>query len=180
MTEDQELAIKYLVERIFHFDFDNLQKMVLEICVEIKTDDSSQKLNPHKELVWEDRFYLFSQFWKLYLDELYAKYLPGHAYNFNWTVEIAPYTLLLISQFEKGQQYDEEIQLHKIKRDIKEGDLLASLNESFKLIGIDINHFSPTLRKIFPTNNLTTYKKLLRLLNFPPLEELGLYLRKSA
>lgn len=107
-------------------------------------------------------------------------FLPSIQYNFDWSIEATPYTLSMCSLTEPFST-DEEIEIQKeilkvTDKEIEDNLFSILANIGAKDVGIGECLTGVIPNALIPESKKKELKLLLRLMNFPPLGELAIFL----
>lgn len=174
IVRDSHLPIiKGTLNRIMLFEIDSIMNYLIRLHIE----------NPPKAdevLLVTDKFYIYKNLWGAVMNTLYEKYLPMIKYEFKWELEVTPYTLMLCD-LTKDQA--DGIELGKTKATLKiidseiERDFTAVLLQlGFDKIGLGDGLKGRIPDKYLPASKREHLNLIFRLMNFPPLTELSLFL----
>jgi hypothetical protein len=165
--------IKGTLNRILYFESDTILNNFIRLHI------SSPEL-ADEVLIVTDKFFLFRNLWKAILETLYEKYLPDYKYNFVWEIEITPYTVMLC-ELSKDYFESKEIELLKKQLTVSDEQIESDFDNILGKLGLEnlglkngIEDKVP--KEIIPQNKKDQLILLFRLMNFPPLGELALFL----
>jgi len=167
--------IKGTLNRILLFETDSILNHLIRLHLE----------NPPKAdevLVITDKFFIFKKLWQGILETLYENYLPNIKYEFTWEIEITPYTLMLC-EFTKEHFQSTEIDLLKKILKITDEEIETDFSVLMEKLGAESLGIKEGLKHKIPKEVLPKTKKeelilLFRIMNFPPLGELSLFLER--
>jgi len=167
--------IKGTLNRILFFETDSILNHLIRIHIE----------NPPKAdeiLIITDKFFLFKKLWQGILETLYETYLPKIKYEFTWEIEITPYTLMLC-ELTKEHFASTEIELQKKLLELTDEQLETDYSFLLEKMGAESIGLKNGLLNKIPIEVLPKTKKdelilLFRLMNFPPLGELALFIEQ--
>jgi 5S rRNA maturation endonuclease (ribonuclease M5) len=164
--------IKGTLNRILFFESDTIINGLLRLHI-------SEPEMADEKLVTTDKFYLYRLLWKGILETLYEKYLPNVKYEFKWTIEITPYTLMLC-ELSKAHFESTEIELFKSIVKVTDEEIESDFDSITEKVGLQNIGLEGGIVDRIPSEFLPATKKeqlilLFRLMNFPPLGELALF-----
>ena len=167
--------IELSIKAVELFNFENFSNELIRLYVCGVPD-------PDMNLLISDKFYIWRAIWKAIMKVLYADYLPARNYEFEWKIEISPYTLSLCD-ITSDQSRDNELQI--LERLLGVSDL-AIENDYYDVldkIGMRRLGFAKGLEDLLPADSLPPTRieqlnLLFRLMTFPPLEELATFFYK--
>jgi len=158
------VLVKGAIDRLLLFHFDKMLDETITLFLEEKKEIDSLAIFQKRDL--------YNKIWAGVLQNLYDEYAPWIKYEFKWEIEITPYTLMLCKlsplTFDENELIIKDLSIIKFNReqfDEKFNDVIADsrLDKFFSLISDDI----------YPYGKLEKYNLLIRLMNFPPLNELA-------
>jgi len=133
-------------------------------------------------LIVTDKFFIYKKLWQGILETLYETYLPYIQYEFNWEIEITPYSLMLC---ELTKEYFSSTEIESFKKilAITDEQIEKDYNSILEKIGVESLGLKEGLQNKIPNTLLPKTKKeelilLFRIMNFPPLSELALFLER--
>lgn len=172
----EEKVIRIYIDKILGFDFDSLLDLFAATSLSFTDEESgeSRYVEP-EEIFWADKFQYYREVWKQTLERLYKKYLPDVDYTFSWQIEITPYTLTLINLISLPRKYQQIFKAELERKGFKETDMLDDLKFSLKHLKVDTLLTSENLLRILSKDELERHFQIIRLMNFPPLEELDVF-----
>lgn len=175
-NETYPILIKMSLESILLSKFDTLQRAILTLCTESNMENHVDKI------VFTDKIYIYGQIWKNIIECLYENFLPTEKYTFDWTIELTPLTLTLCKMTEHTSR-NEEYELQKKLLKISDDDIENDFDNILKKIGATKIGLPNCLSDQLPTNLIPKTKKeelklLLRIMNFPPLGEIAIFINK--
>jgi len=164
--------IKGTLNRILLLETDSILNHLVRLHIE----------NPPKAdevLVITDKFFLFKKLWQGILETLYETYLPEVKYEFTWEIEITPYTMMLC-ELTKEHFVSEEIDLQKKILKMTDEQIETGFSSLLEKLGAESLGLKQGLENKIPKEILPKTKKdelilLFRLMNFPPLNELAIF-----
>ncbi|MDW3195482.1 MAG: hypothetical protein R8G66_24105 [Cytophagales bacterium] len=157
--------IANVMDRILLFEVDS----ILDHFVDLFLDKPE---NASKVLIVTDKFWIYKNLWKAIMELLYERYFPDKNYEFNWSIEVTPYTLL-ICDYMDGEESTEFSRFTS-----QAGFTEEKIEENFKEV-VDEVRLNDYIDRIPENLRPNTRKEQLilifRLMNFPPLEELAFF-----
>lgn len=170
MTTHMDL-IKFTIDRILFFRSDSILNDFIRMHIVDITPD---------KMLLSDKFFVYKGMWKSILEVLYKTYLPHKEYDFNWTIEATPYTLMLCD-LTKDHFENDEIGIQKAILDISSEDIDNDLPSVLDNMGMETLGLENGLHNIIPENlipksNLEHLNLLFRLMNYPPLGDIALFI----
>ncbi|EJM23329.1 TOPRIM nucleotidyl transferase/hydrolase domain-containing protein [Pseudomonas sp. GM25] len=132
-------------------------------------------------LVPTDKFLVYKRLWSQILRRLYEKYLPGVEYEFVWKLEVTPYSLMLCAIAEDNVAASAfgaiEEYLNVSYSDIESNYELVLEYLNFDRIGLagGLKGILPT--ELTPATRTEQLNLIFRLMNFPPVDELAVFLQ---
>ncbi|KAA6330131.1 hypothetical protein EZS27_021133 [termite gut metagenome] len=165
--------IRGALNKILVFDIDSLMNDLIRMHI----------INPPQAdevLVITDKFFLYKKLWQGILETLYEIYLPNTKYVFDWEIEITPYTLMLCD-FTKEYFESKEVELQKKILNVSNEQIELDFDSLLVRIKADTIGLKYGLKDKIPNNLIPKTKKeelvlLFRLMNFPPLGELSVFI----
>ncbi len=138
--------------------------------------------NADEVLLITDKFYIYRLLWKAVLETLYENFLPKSNYKFTWNIEITPYTLLLC-EITKERIPEKELDFIKSCAGFSEVDIETNYEIVAEKIGLSKIGLAGILEKqlpkdLYPASRRGQLLLLFKLMNFPPLEELSLFVAR--
>lgn len=187
MPEDYKLFVKdsYLhiikgvLDRIARFQTDSLMNELIRLF--IKIPEASDQ-NADEILLATDKFFLYRKIWQGILETLYEKYLPHMKYEFRWIIEITPYTMML-SQLSRGFFNGQEIEMQKQILKIEDKQIEEKFESLIETLGFEGAGLKRGVESFLPATLVPQTRKeqlilLFRLMNYPPLGELALFVHR--
>jgi hypothetical protein len=165
--------IKGSLDRIMLFEIDSIMNHLIRLHI-------SDPENADEKLVITDKFYLYRHLWKGILETLYDKFLPHIEYTFDWEIEITPYTIMLC-ELSNENFTSTEIELQKKIMNLTDEKIEQEYASILQTARFDKIGLKEGLKNHVPISILPSTKKeelslIFRLMNFPPLGELSLFL----
>ncbi len=162
--------IKGTLNRLAHGDIEGILNHLIKLHL-TKPSDSDQTL------IITDKFHAYRELWKAILETLYEKYLPHYQYKFEWRLELTPYTVMLCN-WTKEVACDDELELLLSQTGITLDEIeqdFPSVDEKIGLTRMGLSYFLEERLppELLPNELTDRFRLLLRLMNFPPLEELA-------
>jgi hypothetical protein len=167
--------IKGTLDRILIFEIDSIMNHLVRIHL-------SEPSEADEKLIITHKFEIYRRLWKGIIETLYEKFLPSINYSFNWEIEITPYTIMLCKLSEEGFE-DNEIELQKKLLKITSEDIENDFESIITMTGLNNLGFKDCLNnrlpeEIIPSSKVKQLSLLMRLMNFPPLGELALFVNR--
>lgn len=155
-----EEILQVILQQIIEFKFDALLDTVLHTSV---VD------YPKEGMILSDQVYLYREIWKEHIKALYIKYLPQHQFEFDWKLELNPYTIMLcrMAPLKSNKTY-----FNHFKKMTKypAAKVLPYMNEQLEALGLGAEYQAALPANIWPADPLDRASLLFRLMCFPPLE----------
>lgn len=173
LTDSFNLAfIKNSLEAAQTFLFDGLLHQAFRSVVQNEDEVG-------KYVLVTDKFHLYRMLWRAVLERLYANYLPGYEYVFEWSIEATPYTLLQCKMSESIVCHAEFESIERILGvsyvDIDDNyDFLLNTMD-FRSLGLSSGLQGVLPKNLIPETRGAQLNLLFRLMTFPPLEELAVF-----
>ncbi len=175
VQETFQYIIKGSLDRIIFFETDSIMNHIIRLYV-------SEPEKADEKLVFIDKFYLYRLLWRGILETLYDKFLPLFDYTFKWEIEITPYTMMLC-ELSKENVNTQEIETQKKIMQWTDDDIEQKFDsiltkEIFEKLGIKggLDYYLPV--QLIPKMKKDQMILFMRLMNFPPLGELKLFLSR--
>jgi hypothetical protein len=170
-VKDASIAlIRSTIDRLLFFSFDKMMDDTLYLITEEK-----QTIDI---LLATDKHHIYKKVWKGILEYLYEEFAPWIKYEFNWNLEITPYTLMLCKlsplSFDENEQIKND--LTTIKMNLVEFG--ANFDDTITKLRLS-DSFSQITDEIWPGDKLEKFNFLIRVMNFPPLTELAIFYSKT-
>lgn len=165
--------IKGTLDRITLFETDSIMNYLVRVHIE-------NPPNADEVMVCTDKFYVYKNLWKAIVETLYEKFLPSSKHSSNWTIEATPYTLMLC-QLTRTHANNEELDRTLAILKITDTEIESDFESIIVKLGFDKMGMPKGLKGLIPNylipgSNKEHLHLILRLMNFPPLAELSLFL----